>query len=187
MTHKRAPVFSRIFPVRRLCGDRRGISAVEFAFVLPLLVLIYVAGYQLSDAISAYRKVTIATRAIADLTTQYTSVADTDLDTVLSASQQIMTPYSADNAVSVVSEISVDASGNATVTWSRARPTTATAQTVGAPYTLPSDIDQPNTSLIVASMTYDYVPRVAATIIGRIPMHEQIIMSPRRSPSIPKS
>lgn len=185
MTRRRA-LFARLLPMGRLSRDTRGVSAVEFAFVLPMLVLIYVAGYQLSDALSAYRKVTIATRAIADLTTQYVTVTDTDLDMVLGASQQIMTPYSPDNAVTIVSEISVDAKGLATVTWSRPRPLTATPLAVGSPYTLPPDINQPNTSLIIATMTYNYVPTVASTLIGMIPMHEQIIMSPRRSSSIPK-
>lgn len=180
--------FRRLPPRRpflsRLGADRRGVSAVEFAFVLPMLLLIYVAGYQFSDAISAYRKVTIATRAIADLTSQYVTVTDSELDEILAATQQIMTPYSPDNATSIVSEITVDNDGNATVTWSR--PRNGAGLAVGQPYALPDDIKQPNTTLIVATMAYNYVPKIASGLIGTLTMHERIIMSPRRSSSIPK-
>ena len=60
----------------RLFRESRAVAAVEFAFALPILLLLYVAGYQISDAISSYRKVTVATRTIADLATQFTSVTD---------------------------------------------------------------------------------------------------------------
>jgi Flp pilus assembly protein TadG len=59
---------------RRLWADQGGVSAVEFAICLPFIVLLYLGGYQLSDSISAYRKVTAATRTVADLTSQSTSV-----------------------------------------------------------------------------------------------------------------
>lgn len=184
MTPPRRLWLPGLLPMTRLGRDRRGVSAVEFAFVLPMLVLIYVAGYQLSDAIAANRKVTIATRAIADLTTQYVTVTDTSLDTILAASQQIMTPYSAANATAIVSEISIDKDRNATVTWSR--PLNGAALIVGAPYTLPDNIRLANTSLIIATMDYNYVPKIASKMIGTIPMRDQIIMSPRRSADIPK-
>ena len=79
--------------IARLARDTRAVTATEFAIVLPFLVAMYLGGYQLSDAISAYRKVTTATRTVADLTSQFPSVSDAELDTVLAASQQVMTPY----------------------------------------------------------------------------------------------
>ncbi|NDU79348.1 pilus assembly protein, partial [Actinomadura sp. DSM 109109] len=65
---------------RRLFRDERGIALVEFALSVPLLLLMFIGSYQLTDAISAYRKVTTATRAIADLSSQYTTVSNSDLD-----------------------------------------------------------------------------------------------------------
>jgi len=171
------------FSLRALGRDIRGVSAVEFALVLPFLVLIYLGGYQLSDAIAAQRKVTTTTRAIADLTSRYTTVTDNDLDTVLNASRQIMAPYSTSNASLTISQVSIDADGVGTVDWSR--PLHGTALEVGSTFDVPTEIRQPNTSILVASMTYLYVPVVAGNLLGTIPMHEQIIMSPRASNSIP--
>src|SRR5438045_1745239 len=99
--------------MRRLLSDRRGVAAAEFAMSLPFLVLLYLGGYQLSDAISAYRKVAVATRTVADLTSQYTSVSDDEVNTILNASTQVLYPYKVSAAKVTVSQIKMDASGNA--------------------------------------------------------------------------
>src|SRR3546814_4120511 len=51
----------------RLARETRALGAVEFAMTAPFLILLYVGGFQLMDAISAYRKVTVTTRSLADL------------------------------------------------------------------------------------------------------------------------
>lgn len=165
--------------IGKLRHETRAVAAVEFALVLPFLVLLYIGGYQLSEAISAYRKVTVATRAVADLTSQYTSVSNSDLDQILSASQQVMAPYPIENAKIIVSQVVIDASGLAKVDWSRGLNTSRLQH--GSTFTVPQEIKQNNTSLIVASITYDYVPPVANGLIGTIPMRDDIIMSPRAS------
>lgn len=173
---------SLVASMSRLKDDTRGVSIVEFAFSLPFLILLYIGGYQLTDAISAYRKVTTATRTIADLSSQYTSVYDSDLDTVLNASQQVMAPYSSATAKMLVSQIKTDGSGNSTVDWSRGK--NIAPLTPSSSFVLPASIKQNNTSLIVAQINYDYVPKLASSLIGTIPLSETIIMSPRRTESV---
>lgn len=168
--------------IRRLALETRAVSAVEFALCLPFLVTLYIGGYQLSDAISAYRKVTTTTRAVADLTSQYTAVTDSDLQTVLLAAQQIMAPYDLNNAKLTVSQIKIDGSGNATVAWSAGK--NVNALTTGASFTLPAAIRQPNTYLIVAGVDYQYVPTLASTLIGSFTMRDQVILSARAAPCI---
>ncbi len=171
--------------IRRLLKDLRAVSATEFALVLPFLVTLYLGGYQLSDAISAFRKVTFTTRTIADLASQYTSVNDSDLDTILNASQQVMAPYKTQNATMLISQIKIDASLVATVDWSRGK--NVSGLTVGDAYTLPASIKQANTYVIVANVNYNYTPVVASTLIGAIPMKDQIILSPRAATRIKKT
>jgi Flp pilus assembly protein TadG len=74
-------------------------------------MLLFVGGYQLSDALLAYRKVTLATRTISDLTTRYTKVWNSDLDMILNASQQVMSPYQPSAAQMTVSQIDTDDKG----------------------------------------------------------------------------
>lgn len=172
----------RLFELGRLGRDRRGVALTEFAFALPLMALMYLGGYQLCDAISAYRKVTTTTRAVADVTSQYTSVNNADLDTILAASQQIMSPYSVANSKLVISQIAIDKDGVATVAWSRGK--NISGLVAGSPFTVPASIKVPNTSILVAEIQYLYKPMVAAGLIGDIPMRDRIIMMPRATSSI---
>ncbi|MGJ3648771.1 TadE/TadG family type IV pilus assembly protein [Sphingomonas sp. GlSt437] len=167
---------------RRLFRDERGIALVEFALSVPLLLLMFIGSYQLTDAISAYRKVTTATRAIADLSSQYTTVSNSDLDNILAASQQIMAPYKYANANLVIVQVTIDGSGNSTVCWSRGL--NATPPTKGTAFTIPSAMKVNGTYLLVAQTTYTYTPVAATSLIGTIPMKDQIILSPRLSAAV---
>ena len=167
---------------RALRSDSSGVALTEFAFALPLMVLMYLGGYQLCDAISAYRKVTTSTRALADVTSQYTSVTPTDLDTVLAASQQVMSPYSLGNAKLVISQIKIDKDRIATVDWSRGK--NVDPLVAGSPFTVPDSIRVANTWMLVAQIQYRYRPSVAPGLIGDIPMKDVILMMPRATTNI---
>lgn len=171
--------------IARLSSDQRGVSLVEFALCLPFLITLYFGSYQLCDAISAYRKVTTATRAIADLTSQYSEVTDGDLDGVLSASQQIMAPYKLANARLTITQVKIDpSSGAATVDWSRGLNTSGL--TAGDAFTVPASIKTKGSYLLVGSIDYSYVPVAVSGLLGTIAMKDQIILSPRAVASITK-
>ena len=65
--------------VRDLLNDRSGLAAVEFAFVFPMMVVMYFGVVELSSAIAVDRKATQVARTLADLTSQMASVADADI------------------------------------------------------------------------------------------------------------
>lgn len=167
----------------RLLDDRRGAALVEFAFTVPILVLLFVGTYQLSDAVAAYRKVTTATRAVADLATQYSDLQPSDLDTILNAGQQVLAPYHPALTTMTVSQVDVDAAGRSTVAWSRGK--NGSRLTPGSDFAVPERIKQAGASYIVAEIRYDYTPIMAGSLIGRIPMRDRMIMNPRKVDSIP--
>ncbi|WP_447411811.1 TadE/TadG family type IV pilus assembly protein, partial [Clostridium perfringens] len=66
----------RLRPVARpamLRRDRRGTVLVEFAVMLPVMLVLWMGSLQIEDGIACNRKVTIATRAVADLVAQNVS------------------------------------------------------------------------------------------------------------------
>ncbi|MFD1787209.1 TadE/TadG family type IV pilus assembly protein [Sphingomonas floccifaciens] len=168
--------------LRRLATANQGLALVEFAMVLPFMALLYVGSYQICDAVAAYRKVTRATRTIADLTSQYTSVDEQDVTEILDSSIQVMSPYATTAAKLVVTQVTMDANKNPTVDWSRGKNTTGLIK--GSVYNLPTAIRQANTSVIVATVTYTYKPAFGAAFVGTLPLSETIIMSPRASASV---
>ncbi|MGK6319815.1 TadE/TadG family type IV pilus assembly protein [Sphingomonas sp. DT-204] len=163
----------------RLAEDRSGVALTEFALVLPFLILLLVGSYQFSDAVSAYRKVTTTTKTVADLTSQFTSVSQNDVQTILNASAQVLAPYSIAASKITVSQIHIDDKLVATVDWSQGKNVSGLSK--GSAFNLPAEIKQPDTYVIVAAIDYRYDPIVAASLIGTINMHDQIIMGPRAS------
>ena len=83
----------------RFARDRRGVSAVEFALVAPLLVALYLGCVEISDGVSADRKVTLTAAALANLSAQVTTITTADMTNILDASSAIIAPYSPNNRV----------------------------------------------------------------------------------------
>src|SRR5438105_1994404 len=79
----------------RFVEDRRGVSAVEFAMLLPLMVTLYLGSVEISQGVGIDRKVTLTTRAVADLASQMSSINNTDMTNLLSASSSVIAPYDA--------------------------------------------------------------------------------------------
>ncbi len=168
---------------QRLAANRSGIAAMEFAVIAPMLIVVFLGGFQTLDAAMVYRKVTDTTVELANITSQYTTMSQTDVNTVLGAAATIMAPYPTVAMSIVLTEVTTDSNGNATVTWSQAFQGTALAQ--GSTVNMPAGFDTPNTSYILVQSSYQYTPTVGTSIIGPIPISKEVPMLPRASASIP--
>jgi Flp pilus assembly protein TadG len=173
---------------RRFLGNERAIAAVEFAVMLPLMLAVFVGVAQVGQAIEISRKVTVTTRIVTDLVTQYESLSCSTLNTVLAASAQVIAPYPASNLTIAVSEIQTK-SNNATMPWTASLSSNGT-MTCSAPnsnFTLPSQLLQSSSTAsyyIYGQVTYSFTPVLGYKIIGTIPIADQIYMSPRLTTSI---
>jgi Flp pilus assembly protein TadG len=157
--------------VTALKNDRRGMAAVEFAFILPLMLVMFFGTVEFSSGIAVDRKVTLMARALSDLTSQATAVVDTDLQNFFSASIGIMTPYDPTPTKGTLSEIYVDATLIAKVQWSKAgiigngatqATLTTSARKAGDIVTtlVPPALLVPGTYLIFSEVNYQYVPTI---------------------------
>jgi Flp pilus assembly protein TadG len=174
------------FRLRGLADDRRGVAAVEFALVVPVVIVVYLAGFEVMEAATVYRKVTDTTVQIANVTAQYTTMGASDVANVLNASSQIMTPYPTSNLTTVLSEVTTDNSGAGQLTWTCSLTAgTVACNTTPGSVTMPSGFQTPNTSYILAKTTYSYQPVIGGAFIKPISMTNQIFMLPRSSASIP--
>src|SRR6185312_4981671 len=71
---------------REFLADGRGLAATEFAVVVPLMLVMFFGTVEFSSAVAIDRKVTLMARTLSDLTSQSTSVADTDMTNFFAAS-----------------------------------------------------------------------------------------------------
>src|ERR1700688_4307843 len=105
--------------LRDLIADSSGIAAIEFAMIVPIMLLMFFGTLEFSSGVAVDRKVTLIARTLADLTSQATSVADTDLINFFTASISILTPYSPTPTHATISEIYVDSNNIAKIQWSK--------------------------------------------------------------------
>ncbi len=169
----------------RFAADHRGVSAVEFALLLPLLLTLYLGSTEVSAGIAINRKVTLTAHALADLASQYTSIDNSDMSNILNASSDIIAPYPVSNLQAVVSELSINAQGQATVVWSDTLG--GTARTVGQIVTIPSALAVANTYLILGEVQYSYDPTFGYVLTNTVTLQDQMYMRPRQSDSIART
>ncbi len=184
--------------LNRFRKDRDGISAVEFALILPFMLTLYLGSSELGDGMSVQFKATLAARTVADLTSQcgnnagngqYCNVANglpidtTSMNQILSAATTVMTPYSTNNMTVTVSELKfTGGNSTATVIWSASNTGNGRAQ--NSPYTLPTafqSLPSGTYYVILGEVTYPYTPPTAYVITGTINMYENALFFPRSS------
>jgi Flp pilus assembly protein TadG len=166
--------------MRNLWLDTRAVAATEFAILSPFILLLYVGGVELGDGLAIAVKVSETAHTVADLVSRNACVTDATLATMLGASSATIAPYPSGNATVTVSEVTTDANGNATVTWSKSL--NGSARPLGQPMTLPTALGTPspgNISLILGEVTYSYTPNLGYTITGTVPIGESYYLFPR--------
>jgi len=82
--------------IARFATDRSGVSAVEFAMLLPLMITLYLGTVEISQGVAIDRKVTLTSRTIADLTSQVSTIATSDMTNVFDAASSVIAPYNTD-------------------------------------------------------------------------------------------
>jgi Flp pilus assembly protein TadG len=171
-----------VLRIRHFLREDCGLAAIEFAIVLPVMLIALLGAVDIEDGIAVSIKNTITARTITDLVTQYQSIRPADLTTILNASTQVIAPYSAAHLTVTVSEVQIDATGNATIAWSQSF--NGTARTVGSAVALPAGVGTPNTYLIWGEASYTYNPTVGYVLTNLITLSNQIFMSPRKSSNV---
>ena len=164
--------------IRRFGRDRRGVSAVEFAFIAPVMIGLYLGCVEISDGVAADRKVSLIAGALANLTAQATTILPADMTDIFNASGAIIAPYDAGKLTMTVTCVSIDANKNANVKWSVAQSGPVKTGTL----TIPPVLDKPNTQLIYSEVSYAYTPIVGYTISGTLTLSDHMYMSPRITP-----
>lgn len=150
--------------VRGLSRNRRGVAAVEFAMILPVMLAIYFGIVETGQAVMIDRKVTQLTRSLVDLSSQVATIPSTEMSNIFDAAQTVMMPFTGVAPKMSIHNIVIDSAGVAKVCWSDERNSTKLAR--GTTINLPADLRLPNTSVVMAQASYDFTPVVGWIITG---------------------
>ncbi len=186
----------------RLFRDRRAVAAIEFAFIAPILLIMFFGTVEFTGAIAVKRRVTTMARTVSDLTSQAAVVNDTDFANFFAASTGIMMPYDATPVKMTVNLLYVDpSSGQVHVEWSKAyggAVALTAGQTPPPPFVFPSGLivrDSNNNIvanqyLIYSHVTYDYTNPTLVVLRSRVTLSDDAYTRPRQTtcvfyPSVP--
>lgn len=166
--------------LHRLLKNTSGISAVEFAFIAPVIVLIYFACIELSMLMIADRKVTSATSTLGDLVARDMTITNGDLTDIYAATDMIFQPNVGTQARMRISSL-YDDGGIAKVRWSDARGTGISAYPADQIITIPAGVMPPGGTLIMSEVSYDHSSSVGYFIKTKKTLGDVFYLRPRRT------
>jgi Flp pilus assembly protein TadG len=178
--------------LRDLWRKRGGTASIEFAFALPVLLVMFMGVFEVSQALIMYMKVIDVADTVSDLVSQQRQITTTDIDNYLAAGQLVMTPSPGNGlGLAIASVIFDGTTGNPSVAWQvteggAAAMTAADLQTAVAPIgtALGSGACNPTAanpcnSVIVAQASYTYNSALSYLIQHPIAMSARVFSRPR--------
>jgi Flp pilus assembly protein TadG len=169
----------------RLLRDRRGVAAIEFAMILPLMLTMFLGSIEVTQGITADRKIGLTVRAAADLTSQSTSISNAEMTNILNAATSIMYPFPTGPLRLKVTAVNINGSGQATVAWGDSLNTTK--RSTGSSVSIPAALAVANTQLIWGEIEYDYNPTFGYVLFATITLSEQNFVRPRQSNTVART
>ncbi|MBZ9671191.1 TadE/TadG family type IV pilus assembly protein [Mesorhizobium sp. ES1-3] len=187
----------------RFWSNRRGVAAVEFALIAPILLVMYFMTMEASQAIETSKKVSRVGSMVADLVTQQPTIVKADLDAIMKIGSVTLQPYnrSTPNITITAIQVTTDTPPKVNVVWSRkvVNGVYSIATALPATTTVPTTLKVAGTFLIRVESNLNYTPIIGWTtdspqklgmtpsLTTTIPMGETYYLRPRRSATIPCS
>lgn len=171
--------------VRRLAGNSRGGAMVEAAFVVPIIIMLLLAGFEIARLTLLHQKLDRAASAMADLVSQSEDLNQAQLNDMFNSIVHVMEPFEfGAKGLVIVSSIGRDGSNPTTMFWQQSGGGTmsATSQvgTAGNPPSLPAGFTvRPGEGLIVAEIYYDYSPYIFWDIVTAHQLYHRAYFRPR--------
>lgn len=172
--------------LRRFAKSTRGVAAVEFAMCLPVLATMFLASFDGGRGISVYMKVRTASYTLGSIANQYAVIHDSDMNAIFAAVTDVLAPYPTSPLGLTVSQIAIDANGNATISWSNTQG--GSARAVGSSIAVPVNLATPNSYLLLSEVKYSYAPMFGFFGNGAtVSLSDSILVTPRTTVSIART
>jgi Flp pilus assembly protein TadG len=174
---------------RRFIASQRGVAAIEFAMIMPVLLILFLSSFDVGNAIIVYLKVRTAAYELAAITNQYgtgstAQISTSTMSTITAATSAVMAPFPSSAAVVTISQIKATSAGAATVSWSY----TVNGTALSGSYTgLPSNMAKNSCNntypcyFILSSVQYPYTPLFGHYMTGSLTLSDTLLMTPRVS------
>jgi Flp pilus assembly protein TadG len=139
---------------RRFRRDERGVSAIEFVLIFPILVGMMAGTVDIGQALTVSRKMNQVVATLGDMTSQQSNWTASDLDAIVTGTATIIEPFEKADLKIDLAILDVDASLKTKVNWARSYNKTALKKGEATPVTIPTNIATTGVQLIAVKATY---------------------------------
>ena len=106
--------------LRRFLADRRGVAAIEFGMIMPLMAGLWLGTTELTLGYASDRRIAITANAMADLVARQRNISDSVVDGIFQGGVAMAYPDGQGESMKmVVSSVHVDEKGKTTIERSR--------------------------------------------------------------------
>ncbi len=147
---------NRFLPIDWIAGARRGLAAFEFALVAPFVVLLMLAGTDLTIFMRTKMRIDETATQMAIVVTQFDKLYDGDFTGLFNAAQTVAgtTPVTGQFGTTIITGIVTDNNDRQTIAWQKRSPQ-ASANSVfgtaaGSVPHLPNSYLMPKNSTLIA-------------------------------------
>lgn len=172
--------------LRDFWRDRRGVSAVEFALIAPVLIVMYCGMAELTQAMMAQRRLSSIAASIGDLTAQTAQTGPARMADIFTIGSIIMAPFPTTGLKMCVVSVTSDAAGKDTVAWSKASDAgMANCPAAGTVLTdVPVAVLPASKSVILARASYAYASPISLVLPRPLTFTRTLYLRPRRADAV---
>lgn len=136
-------------------ADDRGVSAVEFALIFPVILLLLAGMVEINEALTVHRKLRQVSSTVSDLIAQQSLITPAQVDLTLGGAASMLLPYDTTNLQIVLSLIDVSEEGQ-TIAWSRGYHAAAEHEGAVASFEVPATLAVAGSQIVAVKVDYSF-------------------------------
>jgi Flp pilus assembly protein TadG len=161
-----------------------GMAAVEFSLILPIMVVLWIGGVEVTQGLSIDRRLNSLAAGVGDLIARTKTLNYSQVAAIFNLAPGAMFPYPGTNVQIRVTAVNVSSGGTATVGWSCGRNTTPYSKGAGMNTFVPSALRVASSQVIMTEVVTTYTPTVGYVITGTRTLDDRLFFVPRLVASI---
>lgn len=164
----------------RFARDARGVAAVEFALVVPSMIVCYMGLAEFCQAYMAQRRAQHTTSQISDMVARAPTTSRAEIDAIMDVGSLIMRPFAVEPLSLRVTSITRGNDGIARVDWSRGQGVSG----LSGVQTVPEGLIANGETIIMGESWYDYDSPLDRLLPGLTQFQGRYYLRPRLTDKI---
>lgn len=175
----------RLNAIFRFRHDNRGVAAVEFALIAPILIAAYLGMAELTLGLMASRQTSHLAATIGDLAAQSDNLTTANLTDLWAIGASMLQPFSTGTNLKIrLSEVTMNSSNKALVAWSENNGNWTNRTTGSTVSQITTSQLSPGQSLIMTEVEYDYASPIGNFLPGTTKITDTFYHYPRNGTQV---